>query len=103
MCESSLRCDKPGQTSETVVKSFAPISAAFWQAEKVVGLLAIGLRLQILVAETADGHDHFGGATASANVEAPLATHKTNEDNKLRDLPRRSVAIAPSDVGDALM
>ena len=37
-----------------------------------VPVFAIGLRLQILVIETANGHDHIGGTTATADIEAPF-------------------------------
>src|SRR5207244_3529266 len=81
----------------------ATISPAFGKAEEVVGLLAVVLGLQVLVTVLARGHDHVHSATAPADEERPFVAVDPGDGVLLCELPRSSVAVATSDMRDALV
>jgi len=76
------------------------LSVTFRQAEEIVGLLPIGLGLQIFMAISTRGNDHPYGISASVDIEAPFTFFNSDDGVLLCDSPRSSIAITASDVGD---
>jgi len=79
------------------------VSPALGEAQQVVGLLAVRLGLEVLVAVTADGDDHVHDVTAPADVELPLASLDPLDGLRLGDLLGRAVVVPPADVQDSLV
>src|SRR5690606_28778252 len=81
-------------------------SAALRQTQKVVRLLPVCFRFDVLVAVRADGDNDVCRAPTSADVEAPLTAFDTVHRLLLGDLPRAAAvrsASAPPDVSDPLV
>ena len=92
-----LATAKPVPTSSRSGKGRPRLWAAFRQAEEVVGLLAIGLRLQVLVAVTTDGNDHLCNVSTSTHIEGPLPALDPGNGVLLAESPRSPVAITSTD------
>lgn len=76
---------------------------AFRQGQEVVGLLPVGLRLDVLVAEPTHSDNHVDRATVLGYVEAPLATFDPLYRFLLADPLSGVVAVAAADGLDSLI
>lgn len=75
---------------------------ALRQAQQIVRLIAIRLRLEVLVAVTAHGNDYIHDVRI-LNVEAPLPVLDSFDRGRLGKLPLTTVAIDAADVDDPLV
>src|SRR5665811_1694021 len=73
------------------------------QAEKVIGLCAVVLGLEVLVARGADRHDYPHRLSRDANPELPLAGFDVYDRFSLGQFPALPVWIDSAHVGDALV
>ena len=74
---------------------------AFRQAEQVVGLLSVVLRLEVFVTQTG-GHDDAGRFTTGTHKEGKFLAFNTGDCLGLRHLPTL-VAVDPADVFNTIM
>jgi hypothetical protein len=78
-------------------------SGALGQAQEIVRLLAVGLRLEILIPVAADGHNDVDRLTAYLDIKAPLATIDSNNGFLLGELPASAVSVNSADHTNAFV
>jgi hypothetical protein len=78
-------------------------SATFRQAKEIVGLLTVGLGLQVFMAVSARGNEHPHNVSTTIDIESPFAIFDSDNGILLGDFPCSSIVVAASDVGDSLM
>ena len=76
---------------------------ALRQAEQVVRLLTVALRLQVFVSIPAGRYDHPDALPADAHVEPSLSRFNSSNGAWLGQLPAFASWIYPADVLDGLM
>jgi hypothetical protein len=91
-----------GPTPSVAVSSVVT-SAALVEAQQVVGMIAVGLGLEVFVTEAAQGDDHVHGVAAAADVEDPFAALDAFDGVPLRKLPGRAIGVPPADADDTLV
>jgi len=73
------------------------------QAEQIVRLLAVGARLDVLVAVLTRGDNDINLRITLLDIEGPAPAFDAGYSLLLGYLPRRPVPVAPADVGNALV